>query len=254
MCTHQRPESRLAAGASFGLHIVFVDSAKYVSPPSGPVGTPCVMLRSAVNYEDNFESCVCVLHITSFQLWEFLPCKPICFILYPPSLIRASPVSILSFRLPPSPRSALSAFTLLRQTDSYLPNRLERNPSIVSRNSFRRSYCALRSTSSTSLRSKTILHPSSFFASLATSGDMVACIIRFQSLERLFVLDIDFMSAFVHCANENWAGFWKTNSEYERQIEGPIVYLCLINKKGVDVSEAISNVKAIFLNSLSCAL
>lgn len=37
------------------------------------------MLRSAVNYEDNFESCVCVLHITSFRLREFLPCKPICF-------------------------------------------------------------------------------------------------------------------------------------------------------------------------------
>lgn len=70
---------RLAAGASFGLRIVFVDSAKYVFSPSGRPGTPCVMLRSAVNYEDNFESCVCVLHITSFRLREFLPCKPICF-------------------------------------------------------------------------------------------------------------------------------------------------------------------------------
>lgn len=70
---------RLAAGASFRLRIVFVDSAKYVFPPSGRLGTPCVMLRSAVNYEDNFESCVCVLHITSFRLREFLPCKPICF-------------------------------------------------------------------------------------------------------------------------------------------------------------------------------
>lgn len=73
------PGRRLAAGASFGLRIVFVDSAKYVFPPSGRPGTPCVMLRSAVNYEDNFESCVCVLHITSFRLREFLPCKPICF-------------------------------------------------------------------------------------------------------------------------------------------------------------------------------
>lgn len=70
---------RLTAGASFRLRIVFVDSAKYVFPPSGRLGTPCVMLRSAVNYEDNFESCVCVLHITSFRLREFLPCKPICF-------------------------------------------------------------------------------------------------------------------------------------------------------------------------------
>lgn len=71
-------ERRLAAGASFRLRIVFVDSAKYVFLPSGRLGTPCVMLRSAVNYEDNFESCVCVLHITSFRLREFLPCKPIC--------------------------------------------------------------------------------------------------------------------------------------------------------------------------------
>jgi len=73
------PGRRLAAGASFGLRIVFVDSAKYVFLPSGRPSTPCVMLRSAVNYEDNFESCVCVLHITSFRLREFLPCKPICF-------------------------------------------------------------------------------------------------------------------------------------------------------------------------------
>lgn len=80
--TQQRADyagRRLAAGASFRLRIVFVDSAKYVFPPSGRLGTPCVMLRSAVNYEDNFESCVCVLHITSFRLREFLPCKPICF-------------------------------------------------------------------------------------------------------------------------------------------------------------------------------
>lgn len=77
--TQQRAGRRLAAGASFRLRIVFVDSAKYVFPPSGRLGTPCVMLRSAVNYEDNFESCVCVLHITSFRLREFLPCKPICF-------------------------------------------------------------------------------------------------------------------------------------------------------------------------------
>lgn len=77
--TEHTARSRLTAGASFRLRIVFVDSAKYVFPPSGRLGTPCVMLRSAVNYEDNFESCVCVLHITSFRLREFLPCKPICF-------------------------------------------------------------------------------------------------------------------------------------------------------------------------------
>ncbi|KAG7205259.1 hypothetical protein KM043_018336 [Ampulex compressa] len=101
----------LAAGASFGLHIVFVDSAKYVFPPSGPVGTPCVMLRSAVNYEDNFESCVCVLHITSFRLREFLPCKPICF------------------KPPPRPGFSLCTFLTAppRQADRYLPDRLKRN-------------------------------------------------------------------------------------------------------------------------------
>lgn len=49
-----------------------------IVPRLANVGTPCVMLRSAVNYEDNFESCVCVLHITSFRLTSFsLPCKPI---------------------------------------------------------------------------------------------------------------------------------------------------------------------------------
>lgn len=62
------------------------------------------MLRSAVNYEDNFESCVCVLHITSFRLREFLPCKPICSKPTPSTRARATSPSCP----PSSPR-----FTLL---------------------------------------------------------------------------------------------------------------------------------------------
>ena len=86
------------------------------------------MLRSAVNYEDNFESCVCVLHITSFRLREFLPCKPICL---KPTLH----LLVVSCWGPdrcnhPSRRALLPPFAISNrwQTDRYLSNRLERNP------------------------------------------------------------------------------------------------------------------------------
>lgn len=58
------------------------------------------MLRSAVNYEDNFESCVCVLHITSFRLREFLPCKPICLKPTPSSRARATSTNRCNHPLP----------------------------------------------------------------------------------------------------------------------------------------------------------
>lgn len=77
------------------------------------------MLRSAVNYEDNFESCVCVLHITSFRLREFLPCKPIC--LKPTA---RPPGTLPSSRGRPSPsehhrRTTTTTTTTTRRYDRY---------------------------------------------------------------------------------------------------------------------------------------